>query len=102
MALRMGTKIDRGYATVAADDGGNYREIAELMTLMGHRMNHSSARNHVLRIMARFVRAFTDAHGIPVDDERVEAIARSPSFQSGICELLQHVELRRRHRARAA
>ena len=96
MALRMGTRIERGYATVAADQGENYRQIAELMTLMGHRMNHSSARNHVLRIMARFARAFVDAYGIPADEERVAALARSPSFQAGICELLQTVEMRRR------
>ena len=96
MALRRGQRIDRGYATVAADEGENYREIAELMTLMGHPMNHSSARNHVLRIMARFARAFADAYGLDADDDRIAAMARSPSFQSGICDLLQHVELRRR------
>jgi hypothetical protein len=96
MALRMGTRIERGYATVTADEGENYREIAELMTIMGHRMNHSSARNHVLRIMTRFARAFVDAYGITADDERIAVIARSPSFQSGICELLQTVEVRRR------
>ena len=96
MALRMGTKIERGYATVAADEGENYREIAELMTLMGHRMNHSSARNHVLRIMSRFARAFVTAFGIEADDERIAAIARNPFFQSGICELLQTFEVRRR------
>lgn len=96
MALRMGTKIDRGYATVAADQGENYRQIAEIMSEMGYRMNHSSARNHVLRIMAKFARAFVDAQGIKADDERVAAIARNPSFQAGICELLQIIEIHRR------
>lgn len=96
MALRMGTKIERGYATVASDQGENYRQIAEIMSEMGHRMNHSSARNHLLRLMARFARAFVDAYGIQADDEHVAAIARNPSFQAGICELLQIVEIRRR------
>lgn len=96
MALRLGTKIERGYATVADDEGENYREIAQLMTLMGHRMNHSSARNYVLRIMTRFARAFVDAYGITADDEKIEAMARSPMFQSGISDMLQIIESRRR------
>ncbi|NDD31357.1 MAG: hypothetical protein EB084_24160, partial [Proteobacteria bacterium] len=53
MALKKGTKIERGYATVDSD-GVNYREISEVMTEMGWPMNHSSARNYVLRAMRKF------------------------------------------------
>jgi hypothetical protein len=95
MALRRGVKVDRGYATVAADEGENYREIAELMTIMGHPMNHSSARNHVLRIMNKFAQAFARAYDISANEEKIAAVARSPAFQSGICELLQTLEARR-------
>ena len=99
MALKQGMKIDRGYATVATDEGDNYRDIADVMTELGYPMNHSSARNHVLRIMARFARVFTAAYDLPADDARIAMMARSPSFQSGICDLLQQVELRRRAEA---
>lgn len=96
MALRKGQKIDRGYATVAHEDGNNYRDIADVMTVLGHPMNHSSARNHVLRIMQRFAVAFMLSQGITPDQARVEEVARSPAFQSGVLDLLQQLELRRR------
>ena len=60
MALKKGTTVDRGYATVATDEGVNYREIADTMTELGFPMNHSSARNYVLRVMRKFVDAFAD------------------------------------------
>lgn len=91
--LQRGVKIDRGYATVTANSGENYREIADLMTIMGFPMNHSSARNHVLRIMAKFAREFAESLGLELSDSKIEEVARSPSFQEGICELLQQLEL---------
>jgi hypothetical protein len=100
MPLRTGTRIDRGYATVAADDGDNYRDIADVMTALGHPMNHSSARNHVLRVMTKFARAFAEAFGFATDDRSIASMARSPSFQSGISELLQVLEQRRRELVR--
>lgn len=96
MALSKGQRIERGYATVVQDDGDNYRDIAAVMTAMGHPMNHSSARNHVLRIMARFASAFLQALGIEGAPGQVEAMARSPMFQAGVLELLQQIEHRRR------
>ena len=101
MSLKKGTKIDRGYATVVGDEGDNYRDIADVMTVLGHPMNHSSARNHVLRIMQKFAHAFALALDVPADAERIAAMARSPSFQSGVCDLLQQVEARRRQLARS-
>lgn len=96
MALRKGQKIELGYATVTQDEGDTYRDIATVMTAMGHPMNHSSARNHVLRIMKRFAAAFMESQGLPRDEEQVTAAARSPMFQSGVMELLQRLEQRRR------
>lgn len=96
MALRRGQTIDRGYATVARDDGENYRDIAAVMSAMGYPMNHSSARNHVLRVMRRFAEAFALALGVEADEARLHEIARSPTFQAGVCGLLQQLEARRR------
>jgi len=94
--LQRGVKIDRGYATVTANSGENYREIADLMTIMGFPMNHSSARNHVLRIMAKFAQAFAESLDLDLSEAKIAEIARSPSFQEGICELLQQLELAKR------
>jgi hypothetical protein len=96
MALKRGTTVDRGYATVAEDEGVNYREIADLMTELGHPMNHSSARNYVLRVMRKFVDKFAEAEGVELDELRRDEIAKSPTFQQGIADLLQQVESQRR------
>ena len=99
MSLKKGTKVDRGYATVATEDGVNYREIAETMTELGFAMNHSSARNYVLRVMRRFVEAIVDEYDIEADESRVDEIAKSPRFQHGIADILQTVEIERRRQS---
>lgn len=96
MALKKGVKVERGYATVVEDEGVNYREIAETMTEMGFTMNHSSARNHVLRVMRKFAVAFGQRWNIDLDDAKVDEIAKSPLFQQGVSELLQTLESQRR------
>lgn len=96
MALKKGSTVSGGYATVASDEGVNYREIADTMTELGFSMNHSSARNHVLRVMKKFVEKFADEYDIDLDKSRFAAVAKSPCFQHGIADLLQTVESQRR------
>lgn len=96
MALKKGARVERGYATVVEEEGINYREIAETMTEMGFTMNHSSARNHVLRVMRKFVMAFGDRWNMDLDESKVDEIAKSPLFQQGISELLHTLETQRR------
>jgi len=98
MALRRGTRVDRGYATVAEDEGVNYREIADTMTELGFEMNHSSARNYVLRVMRKFAKAFTEDMSIDLDEKRIDEIAKDPGFQHGVADLLHVVEAQRRAR----
>lgn len=100
MALRKGTRVDRGYATVVEDEGVNYREIADTMTDLGFNMNHSSARNYVLRIMRKFAKAFADNWDIEINDAKIDEIAKNPNFQYGIADLLHVVEAERRERMR--
>lgn len=96
MALKKGSTVDRGYATVATDEGVNYREIADTMTELGFPMNHSSARNYVLRVMRKFVQEFADEYDIDLNETRVDEIAKSPGFQHGVADLLHTVEVERR------
>jgi len=93
--MKKGKKFESGYATV--DDGVNYRDIADTMTEIGYRMNHSSARNYVLRVMRKFAEAVVDQYGIEVPSSSLDSIARSPMFQSGIAELLQDIECARKY-----
>jgi len=96
MALKKGSTVDRGYATVATEEGVNYREIADTMTELGFPMNHSSARNYVLRVMRKFVERFANQYDIPVSETRIDEIAKSPVFQHGVADLLHVVEVERR------
>lgn len=98
MSLKRGMTVDRGYATVADDEGVNYREIADVMTELGFPMNHSSARNYVLRVMRKFADALAREYDIEADELRIDEIAKSPEFQHGIADILQTVEGERRER----
>jgi len=92
MSLKKGSKFSNGYATVMEDEGVNYREIADIMTNLGFTMNHSSARNHVLRVMKKFADAFDQEWNLKLDDKKLKDISSSPVFQSVISDLLHSVE----------
>lgn len=96
MSLAKGSEIERGYATIIGDEGVNYREVAETMTELGFPMNHSSARNNVLRIMRKFMDAILKEYEIKMSDERINEVIKSPSFQRGIADMLHVIEARRR------
>ena len=98
MSLRRGARVDRGYATVAEDEGVNYREIADTITELGYGMNHSSARNYVLRVMRKFAARFLEEWKIPATEQKIDEIAKNPSFQHGVADLLHIVEAQRRAR----
>lgn len=88
----MKLKNSSSYATVVNNDGINYREIADTMSSIGFKMNHSSARNYVLRVMRKFATAIIDDWDISVTEERLETIIKTPQFQQGICDILQIIE----------
>lgn len=98
MSLKRGSKVNRGYATVVENEGVNYREIADTMSELGFLMNHSSARNYVLRVMRKFAHAIVKDFDIELSDERIDEVAKSPGFQYGIADLLHVVETDRRDR----
>lgn len=96
MALKKGSKFVKGYATVIEDDGVNYREIADIMSEVGFIMNHSSARNYVLRVMQKFIEAFNKEWGLNLPQEKMRTIASSPQFQNVIAEVLHNLEVTRK------
>lgn len=80
------------YATVTFEEGVNYREIADMMTEIGYKMNHSSARNYVLRVMRKFAEAIIDDWQLEVSDDTIDVISKSPEFQEAICDVLKRIE----------
>jgi len=95
MTMKKGSKFDGGYATID-ENGVNYRDIAETMTHLGYKMNHSSARNYVLRVMRKFVDAIAEKHGVSLTSDDANKISKSPLFQSGIYDLLQDLDVHRK------
>lgn len=93
MPPQKGSKIERGYATITDEDGINYRQIAQQMTEMGFEMNHSSARNYVLRVMKKMAEALMEEWKIPESNYDLEEIARSPFFQNGISDVLREIKI---------
>lgn len=91
------TKVSN-YATVSDEEGVNYREISDMMTEIGFKMNHSSARNYVLRVMKKFVEALVDNWGLDVPSEKLDIIAKSPQFQQAIYEVLLQIEAHKKGR----
>jgi hypothetical protein len=80
------------YSTVN-DDGVDYRTIASIMTANGYKMNHSSVRNYVLRMMKKFVEAYAAKHGLNLSEEKMNDIARSSMFHHGIADVLHMKDL---------
>jgi ActR/RegA family two-component response regulator len=86
----------KNYMTAVEDDGINYREIASTMSELGFKMNHSSARNHVLRIMRKFIDEFAKQYNLKLSDDVKDNVVKVPMFQRGIADLLQEIESERR------
>jgi hypothetical protein len=88
----MKTNKSSTYATVTKDEGVNYREIADMMTEIGFKMNHSSARNYVLRVMRKFADALRSEWNLDLSDADMDRIVKSPQFQNAISGILQNIE----------
>ena len=89
MPMPKGHKSDHGYSTVAKRGGHGYREIAEIMTDSGDKMNHSTARNVFISSMRKLARASCEFYRIPITDFNIKRISNDPRFQEGICDMLK-------------
>ena len=78
------------YVTVGNDHKGlNYREIAEIMTSEGHKMNHSSVRNHIVRSFTKVAETLSQNYGLNYDAEEIDKIAKSPEFQHALIDVMK-------------
>jgi hypothetical protein len=88
-----GHKVNGGYATVGKELGGlDYRSCAERMTADGDKMNHATARNVFLKAMKKIAKQVADHMGHEANDEDIIRIAKHPSFQGAIQDVM-HDEL---------
>lgn len=80
------------YATVADTMGCDYRDIADTLTMLGYPMNHSSARNYVMRGIEKIAVKVLEAAGVEPEKPTVKRVARSAKFQAGLAEILRVLE----------
>lgn len=79
------------YATISDDDGIDYRRISKEMTSRGWKMNHSSARNYILRIMQKFAVEYAVCANKKLKKEDAYEIAKDPLFQSIVSDMIQKI-----------
>lgn len=92
----MDFKERTGYVTLDADTGGlDYRTIADIMTVEGKLMGHSTVRNIIMKTMEKFAAALIAANGIVADPA---CLARGPQFQKLIASYLQEIYSKRQER----
>ena len=90
MSMPAGFKSSHGYATVKATQGGmGYREIAEVMTERGFKMNHSTARNIFLSAMSKIAESVCDLYDCDTGDNNLKKVSSDPRFQSGVLDVLR-------------
>jgi hypothetical protein len=68
----------------------DYRKIAATMTLRGCPINHSSARNYVLRGMKKITDRLIREDILPIKQSACERASRSLPFQDCMGELMWH------------
>lgn len=81
--------MKREYNTLDIDEGGlDYRAIADIMTIDGKPMGHSTVRNIIVKVMEKFACALMARYGVVGDPEDV---AKNPSFQRLIAQHIQEI-----------
>jgi hypothetical protein len=89
MSMPIGKTFNHGYGA-SAQGGMGYREIAEKMTSLGDKMNHSTARNILLRALEKLAEPLVAAF----EDEACSdsaMVAKDPRFQESMIAMLHDI-----------
>jgi len=89
MSMPSGKTFDHGYG-ISAPEGMGYREIAERMTEAGDKMNHSTARNVLLRALEKIAEPLVDAFSVEIGSNS-SIVAKDPRFQESMIALLHDI-----------
>jgi len=84
----MKTKRNKKSVTVV-DEGLSYREISEIMTSQGQKMNTSSVRHIITKGFSKVVKSISKEYGLKYSDEEIVTIAMSPEFQKSLITILR-------------
>lgn len=93
------TKSTNKYVSVNKEHGSlKYREIADIMSASGDKMNHATVRNIILRGFTKIVKGVSKDYGNVIKDEEAFEIAKSPEFQQTIINLIKRNDARNRNK----
>ena len=77
------------YAVVK--EGKTYREIAEIMTNDGHKMNKATARETFIRGLSKIAKGIAQEHGEQLTDKQARERVSNPHFQEALAELIRNL-----------
>jgi len=80
------------YVSVVNDNGLDYNQIAEYQTKRGDKMNHSTARNLVVRSFIKIAESITNKCGMSLSHEELLNMAIDKNFQESIIDLIRERE----------
>ena len=80
---------NKKYVTTNDYEGMGYYDIAKVMTESGDKMNHSTARNIVIRSFSKIVKNISKKYDKKYSDDQIKEIAKSPQFQNSIVEIMK-------------
>tara|TARA_B100000902_G_scaffold393854_1_gene448947 strand:+ start:849 stop:1115 length:267 start_codon:yes stop_codon:yes gene_type:complete len=80
---------DKKYVTTNNYEGMGYYDIAKVMSDSGDKMNHSTARNIVIRSFSKIVKNISQKYEKKYSAEQIKEIAKSPQFQNSIVEIMK-------------
>ena len=80
---------NKKYVTTSKFKGLGYYDIAAKMNNNGVKMNHSTARNIVLRGFCKIVKNISESYGEKYSAEKIKEIAKSPEFQESIITIMK-------------
>ena len=89
MSMPTGKIFNHGYGA-SANNGMGYREIAERMTEMGDQMNHSTARNVLMRALEKIAEPLISVFEKEIGSDAT-VVARDPRFQESMVSLLHDI-----------
>jgi len=89
MAMPKGHKIETGYSTSKSLGGDSYHTISDKMSEMGHKMNHSTARNVFVNALKKIAKQVTNMYDIECDVKELMRIAKDPRFQDAVMQLMR-------------
>lgn len=89
MPMPKGHRVKSGYFTVADLPGAaDFKQIAKRCNEMGYKMEQSTARNLLIRAMMKVADKIKRSQGVFATDAELYEMARSPTFQSGLADML--------------